>query len=289
MQLCPIAVIVITFNEEVNLPNALNSVSQWAEQVFVVDSYSTDNTTKVAETYGAKTYQNTFKSVGAQRNWALNNLPIKGDWVLFIDGDEYLSEEIKQEISTKLGTIHEDVHGFYTQIKYKHFGRWLRHGDLYQNLIRMIRKDKGTYIDTEGWHEKMNVTGKVSRLNSYIIHDDQKDLSEWISKQNIRISNDARERIENDLKAKSLPLQNSNNGSTIEGGGSRWLRNMVLLKLPSQIRPFTQFLYRYILRLGFLDGWPGFIYHFQYQFWYPLMVEVLYYQLKKKKLIEESK
>ena len=289
MQPCPIAVIVITFNEEVNLPNALNSVSQWADQVFVIDSYSTDNTMEIAEKYGAKTYQNPFESVGKQRNWALKNLPIKGDWVLFIDGDEYLSEEIKQEISTTLTTVHADVHGFYTQIKYMHLGRWLRHGDLYQNLIRMIRKDKGAYIDTEGWHEKMIVTGKVSRLNSYIIHDDQKDLSEWIPKQNQRILNDARERIDNDLKTKRFLLQSSNNGSTIEGGGSRWLRKMILLKLPPQIRPFTQFFYRYILRLGFLDGWPGFIYHFQYQFWYPLMVEVLYYQLKHQKATEESK
>ena len=288
MQTCPIAVIIVTFNEESNLPNALSSVSNWAEQVFVVDSFSTDKTTDIAKAHGAKVYQNPFISVGEQRNWSLKNLPITEGWVLFIDGDEYLSEEIKLEISTATRAAGKDVHGFYTQIKFMYLGRWLRNGDLYMNLIRLIRKDKGIYIDTDGWHEKMNVSGKVSRLTSYIIHDDQKTLSEWISKQNIRICNDAVERINNDFKSNALPLQNTNNNSTIEGGGSRWLRNRILFNLPSKIRPSAQFFYRYILRRGFLDGWPGFIYNFLLQFWYPLMVEVMYYQLRQKQLTNKT-
>ncbi len=287
MKCCSVAVIIITFNEEVNLPNALDSVIKWADQVFVIDSFSTDHTVEIAKSYGAEVCQNPFKSVGEQRNWALNNLPIKGEWVFFLDGDEYLSEEIKQEISLTLRSVSEDMNGFLTKIRFEFLGRWLKHGGLYENLIRMIRKGKGLYIETSGWHEKMVVNGKVGRLGSYIIHDDQKSLKEWVVKQSERIWNDANERL-NEQKGtgKSIP-SDKKEAITIEGGRSRWLRNMVFLRLPAKWRPFSQFFYRYILRIGFLDGWQGFIFHILFQFWYPLMVEAMCLQLKQKKITKD--
>ncbi len=278
MKRCPIAVIILTLNEEICLPYALNSVVQWAAQVFVVDSFSTDRTVEIAKSYGAEVHQNAFVSFTNQRNWALNNLPIRTEWVFFLDADEYLSEKIKQEIVAMLELVPDDVNGFITKVKFMYLGQWLRYGDLYQKLIRLVRRDKGSYVVTSGFREKMVVQSKVGKLNSYIVHYDHKGLRDWAMKQMNRIAIDAQERLNNHRGISTmLPSEQSCLGS-MEGGKSRRLRER-LTRLPGPVCPFAQFFYRYIIRLGFLDGWRGFIYHFLLQFWYPLMVEAMYLEL----------
>ena len=101
----PVAVIIITYNEEINLPFALKSVCNWASQVFVVDSFSTDKTVEISTKLGAEVYKHTFEGYTEQRNWALKNLPIKTEWVLFLDADEYLSEPLKEEIKRILDEL----------------------------------------------------------------------------------------------------------------------------------------------------------------------------------------
>ena len=283
MKRCPLAVIILTLNEEASLPSALDSVIHWAEQVFVVDSFSTDRTVKIAESYGVQVYQNPFKNHTDQRNWALNNLPIMTEWIFFLDADEYLSKEIKQEIADVLESTPVDVNGFFTKMRYEFLGRWLKHGGIYSSLIRMLRKGKASYMNTDGCREKLVVEGKVSSLKSYIIHDDKKTVLSWVVEQCDRILLDAKERSISEHKEKKAILPCVSGLATMEGGKSQWLRNVVLLKLPGSIRPFAQFFYRYVLRLGFLDGWPGFIYHFLFQFWYPLMVEAFYIELRRRK------
>jgi glycosyltransferase involved in cell wall biosynthesis len=278
MSACSVAVVIITFNEEVNLPQALQSAVGWAEQVFVVDSFSTDRTLEVAQAFGVETCQHPFDSFGTQKNWALENLPITADWVLFLDADEYLSEEIKTEIPPALRTAPADVNGFVTDIKYIYLGRWIKHGDIYRKLVRMIRRDHASYIVTSAYHEKMVVQGQVGRLKGRIVHDDHKTLREWVDKQMTRIEIDAQGRMRRHQTSGESPARGSE-GVTIEGGRSIWLKKR-LNSLPGPVRPFAQFFYRYILRLGFLDGWPGFVYNFLFQFWYPLMVEALYLEAK---------
>jgi glycosyltransferase involved in cell wall biosynthesis len=279
MNSCSVAVIIITFNEEVNLPYALQSALGWAQQVFVVDSLSTDRTARIAEDLGAAIYSHPFESFWDQKNWALDHLPIEAEWILFLDADEYLSEEIKQEISQVLESVPQDVSGFVTKMKFMYLGRWLRHGNLYKNLVRLVRKDKGTFIQTSGCREKLVIKGRLEKLRSYIVHDDHKMLRDWVFKQMDRILIDATETLnENDVRKEVVSSQDSS-PLVVEGGRSRWLKQM-LGYLPGPLRPFSQFFYRYILRLGFLDGWQGFIYHFLLQFWYPFMVEAVALELR---------
>ncbi len=273
-----VAVVIITFNEEVNLPQALQSAVGWAEQVFVVDSFSTDRTIEVAQAFGAETCQHRFDSFGTQKNWALENLPITAEWVVFLDADEYLSDEIKAEIPQAIQNAPADVNGFVTDIKYIYLGRWIKHGDIYQKLVRMIRRGRASYIVTSAYHEKMVVQGGVGHLKGRIVHDDQKTLREWVDKQMTRIEIDVQARLRRRQSAGAAPARGTP-GVTVEGGRSVWLKKR-LNGLPGPLRPFAQFFYRYVLRLGFLDGWPGFVYNFLFQFWYPLMVEVLYLEAR---------
>jgi glycosyltransferase involved in cell wall biosynthesis len=273
------AVVIITFNEEVNLPYALESVRDWTDEIFVIDSFSTDRTVEIAKAYGAKVVQRTFVSFSNQKNWAIDNLDSECRWVLFLDADEYLSEEMKIEIKSVLKNDDGNVGGYFTRIKFIYLGRWLKHGDLYRNLIRLIRKDRGRYIETSGFREKMVVDGSILALKSYIVHYDRKSVADWIMKQMPRIRIDASVR----LAVPAFDAEKSNTETsyhhTMEGGRSRFLRR-ILYMLPSPVLPFAQFFYRYIIRLGILDGWQGFIYNFLLQLWYPIMVEAMYLDLK---------
>jgi len=196
MDASSVTVVIITFNEELNLPQALRSVVGWAGQTFVVDSFSTDRTMEIAREMGVQTYQHAFETFGAQKNWAINNLPITGEWILFLDADEYLSEEIKAEIPRVIENVPSDVNGFITGIKYMYLGRWIKHGDIYQKLIRLVRKGRASYIVTSAYHEKMVVEGKIGRLSARIVHDARKPLCEWVAKQMGRSEGDVRSRLE---------------------------------------------------------------------------------------------
>jgi glycosyltransferase involved in cell wall biosynthesis len=287
MDCCPVTIIVIAHNEEVNISHALKSVIGWARQVFVVDSYSTDRTVEIASECGAAVHLHPFESFCAQKNWAINDLPIETEWMLFLDADEYLSEEIKQEISRVLECVEDEVGGFITKMKFMYLGRWLKHGDLYRHLVRVVRKGKGAFIEAGGCREKLAVQGKLEMLQSYIVHDDHKTLHDWISKQMVRISIDAKEVSKTGEGGQEAVLSAGSGPITIEGGRSRWLKRR-LLCLPGPVRPFAQFVYRYVLRLGFLDGWQGFIYHFLLQFWYPLMVEATVIELRYRQKCQEA-
>ena len=106
-----IAVIVLTFNEEANLAQALGSVGGWANEIFILDSLSTDRTLEIASQYGCHIAQNKFENYAKQRNYALDHLPIRSEWVLFLDADEWLPDALKQEISNLIA-ISPEENGF---------------------------------------------------------------------------------------------------------------------------------------------------------------------------------
>ena len=98
----PISAIVLTYNEEINIKNCLESVADWANEIIIVDSFSTDKTLEIAKKYTNKIAQRTFINQAEQFNWALDNLEIKNDWILRLGADEYLTEELKKEITQTL-------------------------------------------------------------------------------------------------------------------------------------------------------------------------------------------
>jgi len=281
----PITAIIITYNEEVNLPSVLKNVFNWAEQTFVVDSFSSDRTLEIAKSYGAEIHKHIFRTYKDQRNWALRNLPIKTEWVLFLDADEYISDCLREEIEGVFENVLDGVDGFGIKRKFYFLGKWIRYGDIYPSLVRLFKKGKTHYIETDGFREKAVVKGFVSKLKNPIIHDDKKGLTEWIAKQTHRAFIDAEERFMNIKGKKPNSILNNNNSVniTVEESKRIWLSLKILSRTPYKIRPLAQFLYRYIIRLGFLDGWQGFIYHFLLQLWRPLMVEAFYEELRYKK------
>jgi glycosyltransferase involved in cell wall biosynthesis len=279
MSKAPVSVIILTYNEEVNIRACLESVKDLTDEIFIVDSFSTDCTLEIAREYTDKIYQNAWVHWAHQRNWALDNLPLKTDWVLFLDADERLTPELRQEISTTLEAKKLEVQGFYIKRNFYFLGKWIKYGGYKKDyILRLIKKNQARSVGS-GAREYVTISGITGKLQSYMIHEDNKDLSFWIDKHNKLANLEAQELLAN----KTGLVSNIPSGKkvTIEHGIIIWLREKIWIKMPLFIRPFFYFIYRYVLQLGFLDGKAGLIYCFLHGLWYPFLVDAKYYEIKK--------
>lgn len=281
MAKAPVSVIILTYNEEANLKACLESCQDLTDEIFIVDSFSTDRTLELAREYTEKIYQNAWVHWAHQRNWALDNLPIAYDWVLFLDADERLSEGLKQEIASTLADRNQSVEGYHIKRNFYFLGRWLKHGG-YQSdyILRFIKKSKARSVGS-GAREYMTVQGKLGRLENPMIHEDKKDLAFWIDKHNKLAMLEAEQSVRIELQRGLTNQSRSQAKRKIEHSYKIWLRENVWVRMPLFIRPLFYFIYRYIYQLGFLDGQEGLIYCFLHGFWYPFLVDAKYFELKK--------
>lgn len=279
----PLSVIILTYNEEKNIEGCLKNMYGWANEIFIVDSYSNDKTLETANKFTEKIYQNRFESYARQRNWALNNLPITHDWVFFLDADEYLTEELKKEIEEVLPVT--DYDGFYIKRRFYFMGRWIRHGGYYPTwILRLFRKEKAVVV--RDINEYVDVKGKAGYLKYDFVDDNKKGIDEWIAKHNRYAAFEAKELL--DRKMNKSENDKEGNGDMRFFGNQaqrkRWIRQCIWNPMmPPLIRPFIYFIYRYFFRLGFLDGKEGFIYHFLQGLWFPFLIDVKYIEMKEKK------
>jgi len=251
-----VSVIVPVKNEAENLRRCLPALG-WADEVFVVDSQSTDATAQVAAAHGARVVQFHFNgSFPKKKNWALENLPLANEWVLFVDADEVVVPELAQEIACR--TAADEADGFYINMKYYFLGRRLRHCGyseawnlrLFKRLLgRFERMPAGSCSEAgdNEVHEHVELRGSARRLEHELDHHAYPTISVWLEKHNRYAAWEA-EMYERFLRA---PVARS------IGGGKRLKRLLKKLYLRLPMRPVLRFLYAYVLRLGFLDGMPG--------------------------------
>lgn len=289
MKKLPIEVIILTYNEELNIEDCLKSVYGWVEDIFIVDSFSTDRTLEIARKYTDKIYQHPFENHAKQFNWALNNLPIKTDWIMRLDADERVTPELKEELMEKLDKFSNDITGLYVKRRVLFMGRWIKHGGYYPTwLLRIWRNGKG-YCE-ERWmdeHIKLN-DGKALFLENDIIDDNKKELHWWINKHNSYATREAIDLL--NLKYNFLNLDTLKGELTgSQEKKKRWIKEKVYARMLLFIRPFLYFLYRYFFKLGFLDGKEGLIFHFLQGFWYRFLVDAKIYEIEKKARKEGKK
>jgi glycosyltransferase involved in cell wall biosynthesis len=274
-----VAVIILTYNEEINLPQALESVVGWAREVFVVDSFSTDRTVEIARRYGCHVVQHPFEDYAKQRNFALSALPIKAAWIFFLDADEWLPEPLKEEIATRLGTEPAEC-GFLVKRRFIWMGRWIRHGYYPTWILRLARRGH-VRCEERGVNEHLIVEGPVGRLEHDFIHEDRKGLSAWIAKHDRYARLEAEELLKRRQGQGQREIPARLFGSQAER--KRWLRHHLYERLPPLVRPFAFWAYRYFLRGGFLDGREAFIYHFLQALWFPLLTDAYYLELRRQR------
>lgn len=268
-----VAVIILTYNEEANIAQALASVCGWAREVHVVDSFSADATVQVSSRFDCQVHQHHFENYAKQRNWALSTLPIQSEWILFLDADEWVSEDLKQEIVDVLAS-NPEVDGFLIKWRFIWRGVWIRRGYYPNWLLRLFRAGRGRCED-RAVNEHMIVPGAVGRLKNDFIHEDRKPLSAWIEKHSRYARREAAE-IFTAPSGGDLPMRLF--GRKAER--TRWLRYKVYNRIPPLVRPLLYFFYRAVLQGGFLDGTTALTYHFLHALWYPLLIDLYYLEMR---------
>jgi glycosyltransferase involved in cell wall biosynthesis len=277
----PVSIIILTYNEEPNIRFCLESVKNLTDEIFVVDSYSTDGTLEIVRGYTTKIYQNAWVDWAYQRNWALNNLPISYEWVLFLDADESLSDQLCQEIRTTLSDQNKSFDGYYIKRIFYFLGKRLKHSGYQADyILRLIKKDEARSIGS-GAREYVTIAGDLAYLKHIMIHEDHKDIGFWIDKHNKLASLEARELFRLEAKKGITSKKEIITTKKIEHGKQIWLREKIWVRLPLLLRPFIYFLYRYVWQLGVLDGKEGFIICFLHGLWYQFLIDVKYLELRK--------
>jgi glycosyltransferase involved in cell wall biosynthesis len=263
--LLPVSVIIPTRNEAHNLPRCLESLKSVGE-VFVIDSQSSDETVTIARSYGANVVQ--FHYAGGwpkKRQWAMNTLAFAYDWILLLDADEVLTSELAEEIRSAIRE--QSANGYSIALQMHFLGRQLRHSGASFWKLSLFRKGLGRYecrlqdqdasmADMEV-HEHVVVTGGTRKLAHPLVHHNVESLSRYIQKHNEYSNWEARVWLNSkwDHDKNDEEIQPALWGTQAQR--RRWLRRH-FLALPGS--PVMFFLYKYVLKLGFLDGVPGLIY-----------------------------
>ncbi len=276
----PVTVIILTNNEEKNLPHALRSVVGFAHEIVVVDSGSTDRTVEIARTSGARVIVHVpYENQARQFNWALDNADIKSEWIFRLDADEWLMLELVAELEKELPRAAKETGGFLMKRRVYFMGRWIRHGGYYPTwILRLFRNGQARYEDRAMDEHLVVSKGRVERLENDFVDENRKGLANWIAKHNDFSTREALERLR-----ERTEMQGKMAGS-LEGAQAeqkRWVKNNLYLKFPLFLRAFGYFLYRYIIRLGFLDGREGLIFHFLQGCWHQFLIDAKEFELKR--------
>jgi glycosyltransferase involved in cell wall biosynthesis len=261
----PVSVLIPARNEEANLPACLTSVAR-ADEVFIVDSQSSDRSIEIAENYGAKVVQFQFNGRWPKKkNWSLDNLPFRNEWVLIVDCDERITPELWDEIEVAIQQA--DCDGYYLNRKVFFLGQWIRYGGKYPDWnLRLFRHAKGRYenLHTEEIrntgdnevHEHVIIPGKVAYLKEDMLHIDFRDMYHWLERHN-RYSNWEARVYLNLLSGKD---DQGTIGANLFGDSVQRKRFLKKIWVRLPFKPFLRFILFYFIRLGFLDGKAGYIY-----------------------------
>jgi glycosyltransferase involved in cell wall biosynthesis len=248
----PLSVIIPTRDEERTLGQTLAGVVNWANQIFVFDSFSSDRTLEIAREFGVSVAQRAFDNFAAHKNWALDNLPIRNRWILLLDADERLTPELRDEIAATIAN-ESSGNGYYVARKNYFMGQWIRHAGMYPDWqLRLLQHGKGRY-EERIVHEHIVVDGATGYLKNPLEHNDFKGLDRWFDRHN------------HYTRMEAIEVRR-----VLEGNPSRRMRANLRSRGPERTRVIKEFAYRYLpcrafmvfiwmyfIRGGFLDGRVG--------------------------------
>jgi glycosyltransferase involved in cell wall biosynthesis len=272
----PLSVLVTTRNEEANVERCLRSVHGFADQIFVLDSESTDRTVEIAGRYAevhSLAYDHS-RIIPWIFQWGLDNLPLRNDWVLILEADQAVTPALQAELAALLARpdeVRED--GFYIRRRQIFRGHPIRFGGYgHKYLLKLFRRGRGE-LDPEEQDTRVYVRGMTARLRAPLEEWNRKeDAILFYLEKHLRYADAfAREELlrrQRQLRWKLAPrLFGTPDERTL------WLKSLYY-RLPLYVRPFLYFGFRYVILCGFLDGRQGFVFHFLQAFWFRLVVDI---------------
>ncbi len=294
MKQIDLTTIILTYNEEIHIRRCLENVCTFSKKVIVVDSPSTDRTQEICGEFdNVEVVEHKYPgNQAAQFNWAIDNLQIDTEWILRIDADEYLFPELIEE----LGDVFADeeklkgVNAFSMPRARAFMGKRLKHGIVKSvRLVRLFRKGKARYEDKEMDEQLIVLEGDTRDLKCEFIDDNRMPLRAWIDKHNDYAEREVRDYfLTLTSTVTSTVTSTSAQGGSLSGGvQEKRDKKMGYYRLPIFWRAIGYFFYRYIVKLGFLDGKEGFMWDFFQGLWYRLLVDAKIWEREHAERLEE--
>jgi glycosyltransferase involved in cell wall biosynthesis len=258
-------------------------VAELNAPLFILDSGSTDRTVEIGKQYGAVILEHPFKNHPTQWDYALKNFDVTTPWVICLDADQLLTQELKQQLLNFKNEDYTDVNGIYFNRKNFFKGKWIKHGGYFPiYLLKMFRFGVGYSDLNENMDHRFIVSGKTVIWKKVCLIEEnlkENNISFWIAKHNRYSDLLAQEEVERINNLRSQIVQPKFFGSPDErtaGLKKLWW------KLPRYTRPMLYFAHRFIFKLGFLDGRTGIIFHFMQGYWFRLVVDIKIDEILKK-------
>jgi glycosyltransferase involved in cell wall biosynthesis len=246
-----ISAIILTLNEAEDLPNCLKALD-WTDQNFVLDSGSTDETCEIALRMGADLYKNKFMGFGQQRCWAIDNIPVKSDWILFIDADEVCTPKFASAVLDAIQNSKNDTAGFYCCWKLMLYGKWLKLSDSFPRWqFRILKKGKARYRDAGHAMKESDVQGKLGYIKEpYLHYAFSKGWTFWFNRHNKYSTLEAKERLQTNFKPQDMLSKDQS------------IRKEAIKQYMSKIPgwPILRFIHSFFFKGGILEGIPGLLY-----------------------------
>jgi glycosyltransferase involved in cell wall biosynthesis len=278
-----ISVIILTFNSERTIAKTIESAAKVSDDIHVVDSYSSDRTLEILSQYSVNLVQHPFENYGEQRNWAIANLPLKYKWELHLDADERLTNALITELKQLAVKFPDDINGYYIGRIVHFMDRPIEHGGMYKIFhLRLFRHGQGR-CESRKYDQHFYADGTTAKLQAAFIDDIRMSLSEWTFRHNRWADAEVNELGSDDQTGRITP---DLTGNPVQK--KRFLRG-IYNDTPLFVRPFLLFIYRYFLRLGFLDGKEGLIFFVLQTFWFRFLIDAKLLERQLLKRQEEQK
>ncbi len=261
--------IILTFNSIDSLAAVVASCKEVSSRILVVDSYSSDGTQKLAESLGCEVVEHPFENYSAQRNWSQRYANLgDNDWVLHLDSDEELSPELLQSVQAVLKNPGADG---YLMRRLTHFwGKPIRFGHMNPSWhLRLFKAGLGQ-CENRLYDQHFVSSGTTAKLKGVLLDMQSVDLDRWTTTHNRWATMEAQEALVHRLSSEGT-LKESLLGDRRER--KRWIKNRLWYKAPLFVRTYIFFFYSYVLKLGFLDGRVGLVYHTLQVFWFRFLVD----------------
>ncbi|WP_083850409.1 glycosyltransferase family 2 protein [Rhodovulum sp. PH10] len=269
----PITAIILAFNEEIHIERCLSRILPLAERVIVIDSFSTDRTVEIARAMGAEVLQHAWKNYSDQFQWGIDNARPTTSWTMRLDADEYLEDRAHAELRLRFDALPEDVTGLTFKLKVIFRGRWIRHGRYYSTILLRLWRTGVGQIEQRWMDEHIVLShGRTEHIaGGDLVDHNLNDIGWWIDKHN-RYS--TRHMIDYVNRTYRLFAEDRRIHDTAAAARrKRFMKNNVYGRAPIYLRATLFYLYRYIIRAGFLDGKEGFVFHFMHGFWMMMLID----------------
>ena len=276
-----VTTVILTFDEELHIARAIADARAFSREVLVVDSFSRDRTVEIARAMGARVVQNAWINYARQFRFALEECGIATEWVLRLDADERIGEDLAASLRETLPALPLDVTGVVFNRRHVFMGRWIRRGGRYPlKLLRLWRNGLGEVEDR--WmdeHVRLR-EGRSMTLAGEFADVCERDIAFFVAKHNGYATREAVDVLGRKYGLLAAPPLTTA-GSGRQARAKRFVKERLYNRLPFGCGPLLYFLWRYFGQAGFLDGRAGLIYHVMQGFWYRFLVDVRVLELER--------